>query len=151
MGFEVEKTVNDKKYEVGEILEGKVTGVAKFGAFVDIGKEKTGLVHISEISNTYVKEVGDYVKEGQTVKVKILGINDKGKIELSIKQAETAPKPVTSFSPKRESFSGAKSVSSGNKFEEMIMKFKKLSDEKLGEFKEKTKFRRGKSSHKGDI
>lgn len=76
---------------VGEIIEGKVTGITNFGAFVALPEGKNGLVHISEIANTYVSNVRDHVSEGQTVKVKIIGINDSGKINLSIKQVEAPP------------------------------------------------------------
>lgn len=72
--------------EVGMILEGKVSGITKFGAFVDLPDSKTGMVHISEVAHTYINEIGDYVKVGQTVKVKVLALND-GKISLSMKQA----------------------------------------------------------------
>lgn len=77
--------------EVGAILEGKVTGITKFGAFVALPEGKSGLVHISEIANTYVSEVRDYVQDGQTVKVKIIGISPDGKINLSMKKAEERP------------------------------------------------------------
>jgi len=73
--------------EVGSILEGKVTGIVKFGAFVDLPEGKSGMVHISEISNTYVENVADFLTEGQTVKVKVLAVNENGKISLSIKKA----------------------------------------------------------------
>lgn len=73
--------------EVGEILEGKVTGILKFGAFVDLGNGKSGMVHISEIASTYVNDIKDHVTEGQTVKVKIINIAEDGKISLSIKKA----------------------------------------------------------------
>lgn len=73
--------------EVGEILEGKVTGVLKFGAFVDLGGGKSGMVHISEVAPTYVNDIKEHITEGQTVKVKIIGIADDGKISLSIKKA----------------------------------------------------------------
>lgn len=73
---------------VGEIFEGKVTGITKFGAFVTLPDGTSGLVHISEIANTFVNDVHDYVSEGQTVKVKVIGINESGKINLSIKKAE---------------------------------------------------------------
>ncbi len=73
--------------EVGSILEGKVTGITKFGAFVDLTEGKSGMVHISEISNTYVENVSDFLSEGQTVKVKVLAVNENGKISLSIKKA----------------------------------------------------------------
>ena len=60
--------------EVGAILEGKVTGITNFGAFVDLGDGKTGMVHISEVAPTFVREIREYVTENQTVKVKILSI-----------------------------------------------------------------------------
>ena len=71
--------------EVGTVLEGKVSGIAAFGAFVELPDGKTGLVHISEVSTEYVNDVKDHLKEGQTVKVKVIGTNN-GKISLSIKQ-----------------------------------------------------------------
>lgn len=73
--------------EVGSILEGKVTGITKFGAFVEFAEGKSGMVHISEISTTYVENVSDFLQEGQTVKVKVLSIADNGRISLSIKKA----------------------------------------------------------------
>lgn len=60
--------------EVGSVVEGKVTGITKFGAFVELPDGKTGMVHISEVAPTYVKEIRDFVTENQTVKVKILSI-----------------------------------------------------------------------------
>ena len=77
--------------EVGMIVEGKVTGITKFGAFVSLPDGKSGLVHISEIANTYVSDVHDHVTDGQTVKVKVLAIAPDGKINLSIKKAEAPP------------------------------------------------------------
>ena len=71
------------RLEVGSIVEGKVTGITKFGAFVELESGKTGLVHISEVSNVFVKEVKDHLAEGQSVKVKILNAQSGGKIELS--------------------------------------------------------------------
>ncbi len=73
------------------IVEGKVTGILKFGAFVDLGEGKSGMVHISEVSNTYVDDINNFLKVGQTVKVKVLSISEDGKIALSIKKAEPAP------------------------------------------------------------
>lgn len=73
--------------ENGKIVEGKVTGITKFGAFVDLGEGKTGMVHISEVAPTFVKEISDFLTQGQTVKVKILNIAPDGKISLSVKQA----------------------------------------------------------------
>ena len=77
---------------VGDIFEGKVTGITKFGAFVALPDGKSGLVHISEIANTYVSDVSQFLSEGQTVKVKVIGIGDGGKINLSIKKLEEQPR-----------------------------------------------------------
>ncbi len=74
--------------EQGAIVEGKVTGILKFGAFVDLGEGKSGMVHISEVSHSYVNDINDVLKVGQSVKVKIVTIGEDGKIALSIKKAE---------------------------------------------------------------
>ena len=81
--------------EVGNIVEGTITGIAKFGAFVELPEKKVGLVHISEVSNEYVSDVGAYLKVRDTVKVKVIAIDDKGKIALSIKQAQPAAETET--------------------------------------------------------
>jgi S1 RNA binding domain protein len=78
--------------EVGEILEGKVTGITKFGAFVELPGGKTGMVHISEIAPTFVKEIRDYVSEGQVVKVKVINILEDGKIRPSVDE-KGRPRP----------------------------------------------------------
>tara|TARA_Y100000588_G_C14179612_1_gene893013 strand:- start:190 stop:720 length:531 start_codon:yes stop_codon:yes gene_type:complete len=80
--------------EVGKVFEGTVTGLAKFGAFIKLSSGETGLCHISEIADDYVKEVADHLKEDQAVKVKVLSVDPKGKISLSIRQASenAAPK-----------------------------------------------------------
>ena len=84
--------------EVGAILEGKVTGITKFGAFVLLPGGSSGLVHISEIANAYVNDVNDYLHMGDAVTVKVIGINEAGKINLSIKQtqppAQSTPRPA---------------------------------------------------------
>ncbi len=77
--------------DVGSIVEGKVTGITKFGAFVSLPEGKSGLVHISEIAYSYVNEVSDHLTEGQEVKVKIIGIDQSNRINLSIKKAEPPP------------------------------------------------------------
>lgn len=74
-------------HEVGSIVEGKVTGITKFGAFVELPGGSVGMVHISEISQTYVNDISEHLKEQQLVKVKILNIGEDGKISLSIKKA----------------------------------------------------------------
>ncbi len=87
--------------EVGEVFEGKVTGITKFGAFVAMPDGKNGLVHISEIANSYVSDINEFVKEGQMVKVRVIGIGDGGKVNLSMKQAE-APSQPRQQRPRRE-------------------------------------------------
>jgi len=84
---------------VGSILDGKVTGITKFGAFVALPEGKSGLVHISEIAYSYVNEVSEHLKEGQEVKVKVIGIDQANRINLSIKQVapppQRAPRPAS--------------------------------------------------------
>lgn len=75
------------QYEVGSIVEGKVTGITKFGAFIELPDKTVGMVHISEVSRTYVNDITEHLKEQQEVKVKVLNISDDGKVSLSIKQA----------------------------------------------------------------
>ena len=77
--------------EVGSILEGKVTGITNFGAFVELPEGASGMVHISEISNTYVENVSDFLTVGQEIKVKVININESGKIALSIKKLTPPP------------------------------------------------------------
>lgn len=74
--------------EVGSKVEGKVTGIANFGAFIDLGNNKTGLVHISEVSDSYVENINEELEVGQIVTVKVLSIADDGKIGLSIRKAQ---------------------------------------------------------------
>ncbi len=95
--------------EVGSIVEGTVSGIAKFGAFVELPENKVGLVHISEVANEYVSDVAQYLKVKDTVKVKVISIDAKGKIALSVKQAQpkTEEKKEARFSEegrKRASF-----------------------------------------------
>ena len=73
--------------EIGKIYNGKVKGITQYGAFVDIEGGGTGMVHISEIANTYVSDIREHLTEDQDVKVKVIGINEQGKVSLSIKKA----------------------------------------------------------------
>jgi S1 RNA binding domain protein len=86
--------------EVGAKLEGKVTGITHFGAFVDLSGGVTGLVHISEIADNYVKDVKDHLKIDDVVKVKVINVDKDGKIGLSIKQA--VDRPEGQAPPQRE-------------------------------------------------
>lgn len=88
------------EFEVGGIYPGKVMSITKFGAFVSIAPNKSGLVHISEIANTYVSDVNAFLTVGQEVQVKLIGIDELGRINLSIKQAlPQESRPVQRRSP----------------------------------------------------
>ena len=142
--------------EVGAILEGKVTGMTDFGAFVELESGKTGMVHISEVSSSFVKNIRDFLEEGQTVKVKVLSISDNGRINLSIKKAQPPqesaqprPRPPRPQNQRRSQpanvWQGTKTVSTeGQTFEEMMARFKQVSDEKITDLK-----RAGDSRHSG--
>ena len=89
-------------FEVGSVLEGKVSGITKFGAFVSLPDNRSGLVHISEIAYSYVNDVHDHLTEGQTVTVKVISIDANNRINLSIKQAQPQqerPQPARSARP----------------------------------------------------
>ena len=86
--------------EVGAVVEGTVTGITKFGAFVSLPDGKSGLVHISEIANTYVSDVNEFLKLGDKVKVRVLAVTPDGKINLSIKRLE--PKPQRENGPRND-------------------------------------------------
>ena len=117
------------------IVEGKVTGIVPFGAFVDIGSGESGLVHISELSSSYVSDISSFIKKGDRVKVKVIRIDDKGKISLSIKQAEketrekekSRPKP----SPRPDSFDWSARPAQELSFEDKLSRFKHESEEKI--------------------
>lgn len=141
--------------EVGMILEGKITGITKFGAFVEIPGGKTGMVHISEVAPTFVKEIRDYVTENQTVKVKVLSIGEDGKVSLSIKKA-IEPVRVSSPAsrPSRSGRPGGFEWQSNRRnepasFEDMMSKFKQTSDEKMSDLKKVTEAKRGGFSKRG--
>ena len=77
---------------VGAVLDGKVTGITKFGAFVALPGGRSGLVHISEIAYSYVSDVSEHLHEGQEVRVKVIGIDENGRINLSVKKASEPPR-----------------------------------------------------------
>ena len=127
--------------EIGSILEGKVTGIMNFGAFVSLPGGKSGLVHISEIANTFVKDVHDHLQVGQTVKVKVLDINEQGKINLSIKRAQdelqkepekkpAAPPAAVPVKPRMADFGELAPPTADLSFEEKLKKFMQASDSK---------------------
>jgi len=126
--------------EVGKIYDGKITGITNFGAFVDIDKETTGLVHISEVALEYVKDIKEHLKVGQDVKVKVVSIDEKGKIGLSIKQAL---KELEASKPKRPAEFSWDTQVEDISFEEKLNKFKQASEEKMHDLKRSMEPKRG--------
>ncbi|NLN14431.1 MAG: S1 RNA-binding domain-containing protein [Tissierellia bacterium] len=115
---------------VGEVVEGIVTGITNFGAFIQLPEGKSGLVHISEISHDYVERVDDYLKKDQKIKVKVLSISDDGKISLSIRQVKPKTnRPVEIDWNKRNE--AQKSMS----FEDKLNQFLRDSNEKMDQLK----------------
>lgn len=144
--------------EVGSIIEGKVTGITKFGAFVELPGGKTGMVHISEVASTYVKEISEHLSENQIVKVKVLGITPEGKVSLSIKKCQDAASaPGTAAPPPRRQpvprgehrgWQPKKQIPAENMtFEDMMSRFKQTSEDKMSDLKRGNEVRR--SSRRG--
>ncbi len=152
------------EFGVGSVQEGKVTGITKFGAFVSLPGGRSGLVHISEIAYSYVNDVKDYLTEGQGVKVKVIGIDDAGRINLSIKKAmDPPPRPAggpaygggrfqgggdrRSAPPSRAGGYGSRSPGPKEPadFEDRLKKFMQSSDSRLSDLRimEKRGSRRG--------
>ena len=141
------------EFGVGSVLEGKVTGISKFGAFVSLPEGKSGLVHISEIAYSYVNDVKDHLKEGQEVKVKVIGIDENGRINLSIKKAmDPPPRPAGQGRPMGRpgghnggGFRGKPAPAEPASFEDRLKQFMAASDSKLSELRqsERRSSRRG--------
>lgn len=147
--------------EVGEIYEGKVTGITKFGAFISFEGGQTGMVHISEVAPVFVNEIRDFLTEGQEVKVKVLEISGDGKVSLSIKKAlpeeqqrkphhqgdkrrrdsrgprpPREPRPAPQPGPGRPGdFEWQSRRNDSGSFEDMMSRFKQTSDEKMSDLK----------------
>lgn len=132
------------EFGVGSVLEGKVTGITKFGAFVSLPEGKSGLVHISEIAYSYVNDVKDHLKEGQEVKVKVIGIDENGRINLSIKKAmDPPPRPAGQGRPMGRpgghnggGFRGKPAPAEPASFEDRLKQFMAASDSKLSELRQ---------------
>lgn len=133
---------------IGDIVEGKITGIKEYGLFVDLGEGKSGMVHISEVAFTYVSNIKEFVQEGQTVKMKVLNITEEGKISLSIKKAIEADKKAAAEQRRNEhksyqqpkpdtSYTWTPKKSEPASFEEMMNQFKASSDEKFSDLKRK--------------
>ncbi|MBV7391746.1 MULTISPECIES: S1 domain-containing RNA-binding protein [Enterococcus] len=147
--------------EVGAKLQGKVSGITNFGAFIDLGEGKTGLVHISEISNGFVKDIHDVLTVGDEVTVKVTSVGDDGKVGLSIRKAEDQPErpqpEKKTFNRERRdtrpskpqnkgNFSKGNNKDFGNKkedFDTLMSSFLKDSDDRLLSLRRNTEGKRG--------
>lgn len=127
---------------IGDVLEGKITSITKFGAFVALPDGKNGLVHISEIANAFVNDVHEHVAEGQAIKVKVIGINEQGKINLSIKQAippaprAEAPRPrqmVQKTAPAVRQVEQVAPQTADQVFEDKLKRFMQDSDNRISD------------------
>ena len=114
--------------EVGNKLKGKITGIKKFGAFVELPEGKSGLVHISEVADNYVENVEDHLSVGDEVEVKVL----------SIKKAKDRPRK-----PRHSKANHGKPVQKTEDFEKKLSNFLKDSEDKLTSIKRQTESRRG--------
>ena len=142
--------------EVGSVVEGVVTGITDFGAFVELSEGKNGLIHISEVADVYVKDVHDFLSERDKVKVKVVSVDERGKIGLSLKQIQEnkqeaqaaaaapsfrTPRPPSDFHRGGSRFGGNRGTSPS--FEDKLSKFLKDSDERLTDLRRKTDSKRG--------
>ena len=125
--------------EIGSEIEGKVTGIAKFGAFVELPESHVGLVHISQIADNYVKDISKHINVGDVVKVKVLGLAKQGKYDLSIKQVG---KTMWQAPPRRRSKEQKDKPAPGS-FEDKITQFLKQSEDKLSDWKRNIESKQG--------
>lgn len=137
--------------QIGSVVGGKITGIAKFGAFVELESGQSGLVHISEIADAYVSEVRDHLTEGQQVRVKIVGIDGR-KINLSIKAAGRAEAaetptqqrpPARTYQPRAQAVGSVAESGAEPSFEDRLKRFMKDSDSKMSEMRRSTDRRSG--------
>lgn len=127
--------------EVGAVVEGKVVSITAFGAFVQLQDGRTGLVHISEVADEYVKDVRNHIQVGQSVRVKIISSDNDNKISLSIKKAvEKTSRPKVEWSKDN----GGEKAS----FEDRLSRFLKDSDEKMADLKKNFESKRGSGKFK---
>ncbi len=128
---------------VGAVVEGVVTGITRFGAFVQLPSGKTGLVHISEVANEYVNDIKDFLKEQDKVKVKILSYDGNQKIGLSIRQAQPGAPAGPRRSEGRPPMGGRRGPGRPQNFEDKLARFMKDSEDKQADL------RRHHDSHRG--
>ncbi|MBO5973870.1 MAG: S1 RNA-binding domain-containing protein [Clostridia bacterium] len=126
---------------VGNIYEGKVTGITKFGAFVQLAPGKSGMVHISEITNTFVSDISQHLSEGQTVKVKVIGIDQANRINLSIKKAVEQQPPKPAFVQQRPRQAAPKEEE--DPFETKLKAFMQSSESRMSDVRSQKDRRSG--------
>ena len=132
--------------EIGQIVEGKVSGITNFGAFIELPGGKTGLVHISEVAEEYVKDIKAHLKQSQSVKVKVISVDDKGKIGLSIKKAVDPKSKAKSNQPVQIDWNNERKGDMS--FEERLAKYMKDSDERMHDLKKNFESKRGGGSYR---
>jgi S1 RNA binding domain protein len=124
------------KIQKGETIEGRITGITKYGVFVEIDAENSGMVHISEISSEFIKDISEVLKINQIVKAAVIGVTENGKLALSIKQLPQKKVVSEDFDGESEKTEKTeKNVRPQLSFEDMINKFKRESEEKISEIK----------------
>ena len=136
---------------VGNILDGKVAKITNYGAFVDLDGGGTGMIHISEVANAYVKDINEHLQVGQEVKVKVIGINPENKVSLSIKAIQDPPPARTPGGPVGRRYGGeprsfgrsTPPPSTGNSFEDLMTRFKKSSDDRMSDLRKTMDPKRG--------
>lgn len=130
---------------IGEIYEGKVTGITKFGAFVSLPTGQSGMVHISEVAHAYVNDINEYLKQGQEVKVKVIGIDERGRINLSIKKAAPPPPAPAPQAPsmRRPASRAAAIPPEAMTFEDKLKQFMQTSESKMSDINRNTDRRGG--------
>ncbi len=134
--------------EVGSKVQGKVTGITNFGAFVELPDGKTGLVHISEVADNYVKDINEHLKVGDEVEVKVMNVEADGKIGLSIRKAKPqAERPERPERPRPRRDNNRSNDRNDRQpkenFEQKMARFLKDSDERLTTLKRATESKRG--------
>ncbi|AUS95033.1 RNA-binding protein S1 [Clostridium thermosuccinogenes] len=135
--------------QVGQVVEGKVSGITSFGAFIQLPDGKTGLVHISEVADEYVKDINNHLKGNQMVKVKVLSIDNNGKISLSIKKALEKRPELRSSKPAEIEWSRPNNENLS--FEDRLAKFMRDSDEKMHDLKKNFESKRGSGGYKKSV
>jgi len=126
--------------EVGSKLQGKVTGITNFGAFVELPEGSTGLVHISEVADNYVKDINEHLKVGDQVEVKVINVEKDGKIGLSIKKAKERKTEPSQRSTRNNK---GNDRSSRESFEQKMARFLKESEDRLSSLKRNVDSKRG--------